>query len=112
MAFRVLSIEFTLRMTTQQYKELGETVAADIARVPPGLLRKTWIWNQEQQEAGGLYLFEDQQSLERYLNGPIVAQLREMKQVDNLRARQFDVLEEATMITRGIERSTTGARTG
>ena len=35
-------------------------------------------------------VFEDQDALERYLNGPIVDQLRRMHQVSSLRARQFD----------------------
>lgn len=47
----------------------------------------------KRQDAGRVYLFEDQDCLERYFNGPIVVRLREMNQVKEVRAREFDVLE-------------------
>lgn len=104
MAFRVLTVDFTIDMTTEEYGRLAEGVASAIAGVP-GLVRKTWIWNAETREAGGLYLFEDQASLEAYWNGPIIAKLRQSPRVTHLRARQFDVLEQATVTTRGVNSS-------
>jgi hypothetical protein len=99
---RMLIIDFKLDMTTREYEQLAETVAPEIARVK-GLIRKTWIWNPQTLDAGGVYLFEDQDSVERYLDGPMVARLREMNQVKELRARQLDVLEQPSSITRGID---------
>ena len=99
---KMLIIEFHLDMTTSEYEQLGQTVAEEIARAP-GLIRKTWIWNSQTREAGGVYLFEDQNSLERYLNGPIVAHLRGMKEVSQVHARWFDVLEQPSSVTRGID---------
>jgi hypothetical protein len=99
---RMLIIDFKLDMTTREYEQLAQTVAPEIARVA-GLIRKTWIWNPQTLDAGGVYLFEDQDSLERYLDGPMVAHLREMNQVKELRARQLDVLEQPSSITRGID---------
>jgi hypothetical protein len=98
----MLIIDFKLDMTTGEYEQLGQAVAHDIARVP-GLIRKTWIWNPHTQEAGGVYLFDDQDSLERYLTGPIVEQLRRLKQVRELRARPFDILQQPSSVTRGIQ---------
>ena len=108
MAFRILTVDFTINMTREDYERLAESVAGGIAGVP-GLIRKTWIWNDEMGEAGGLYLFENQESLEGYLNGPIFAHLRQMREISNLRTRQFDVLQHASDATRGIDRSYTGA---
>ena len=98
----MLIIDFKLDMTTHEYEQLGEAVAEDIARVP-GLIRKTWIWNPQTQDAGGVYLFEDEASIERYLNGPIVEQLRGMKQVSEVRTRRFKVLEPPSSVTRGVD---------
>ena len=108
MAFRVLTVDFTIDMTTEEYSRLAGSVASGIAGVP-GLVRKTWIWNAETREAGGLYLFEDQPSLNAYWNGPFIAKLRQSPRVTNLRARQFDVLEHATSITRGVNSSVAAA---
>jgi hypothetical protein len=97
----MLIIDFKLDMTTSEYEQLGQAVAHEIAQAP-GLIRKTWIWNPQTQDAGGVYLFEDQDSLERYLNGAIIEQLRGMRQVSEVRARRFDVLEQPSSVTRGI----------
>jgi hypothetical protein len=50
-------------------------------------------------EAGGVYLFEDEFSLDAYLGG----KLERMKAagIEGLRAKKFDVNEPLTRITRG-----------
>ena len=98
---KMLLVDFKLDMTTSDYERLGTAVAPEISRVP-GLVRKTWTWNPETHDAGGVYLFEDQNSIERYLEGPIIESLRGMKQVSELRVRTFDVLEQPSSVTRGV----------
>lgn len=105
---RALIIDFKLDMSTAEYERVGEAVAPEIAKVP-GLIRKTWIWNDRTREAGGIYLFEDQQSLDLYLNGPIVGELRKLPQVSDMHVRQFDVLQNASSITRGVEQPVSAA---
>ena len=99
---KMLIIDFNLDMTTAEYEQLGQAVADEIARVP-GLMRKTWLWNPQTKTAGGVYLFVDEDSVNRYLNGPIVAELRGLKQVNGLGARLFDVLQQPSSVTRGID---------
>ena len=74
------------------------TLAYRIAEVP-GLIWKVWTENRETGEAGGVYLFEDEASLDAYL-GPKIARMKAAG-IEGLRAKKFDVNEPLTRITRG-----------
>jgi hypothetical protein len=67
----------------------------------PGLKWKVWLLSPAAQEAGGIYLFDSQASLDAYLNGPLVAQLRVLPAIRNISIRQFEVMPEVTALTRG-----------
>lgn len=71
---------------------LGSQIAA-----VAGLRWKIWIMN----EAGGIMLFDDEASLEAYLDGPIVAQIVSHPALSDFSVKQFDVMEAETAITRG-----------
>lgn len=75
-------------------KPLAEDIAAE-----EGLLWKIWTANEQTQEAGGVYLFADKASLERYLAKH--TQRLQASGVKNIRARLFDIPEALTKITRG-----------
>jgi hypothetical protein len=76
------------------YSELAHRIA-DV----PGLVCKVWTENREAGEAGGIYLFEDEDSLDAYV-GPKIERMRAAG-VEGLRARKFDVNGPLTRITRG-----------
>jgi hypothetical protein len=78
----------------EEYSELARRIAA-----VPGLVCKVWTENREAGEAGGVYLFEDEASLDAYM-GPKIARM-EAAGVKGLRAKKFDVNESLTRITRG-----------
>jgi len=67
----------------------------------PGLRWKIWIMNEQPHEAGGLYLFDDQDAVEAYLEGPLVAALKTNPALSEFSFKQLDVLEDLTTITRG-----------
>lgn len=73
-------------------------LAHHIANVP-GLIWKVWTENPETGEAGGVYLFEDEASLDAYLGGKM--ERMRAAGVQGLRARKSDVNEPLTRITRG-----------
>ncbi|MEJ2100631.1 MAG: YdhR family protein, partial [Desulfobacterales bacterium] len=77
-----------------------EHVVNDIAAVP-GLRWKIWIMNEQTHEAGGLYLFNDQDAVEAYLEGPLIAALKNNPVLGEFSFKQFDVLDDLTSITRG-----------
>ena len=77
-----------------EYSDLAHRIA-DV----PGLIFKVWTENRETGEAGGVYLFEDESSLDAYLGGKI--ERMKAAGIEGLRAKKFDVNETLTRITRG-----------
>jgi len=96
----ILQINFNLNMPVADYRKMADSVAHAFLDVP-GLRWKIWLLNPAAQEAGGIYLFDSQASLDAYLNGPLVAQLRGLTSIRIISIKQFEVMPEATALTRG-----------
>jgi hypothetical protein len=96
----ILQINFNLNVPVGEYQKLADSVAHAFLDVP-GLRWKIWLLNPAAQEAGGIYLFDSQASLNAYLNGPLVAQLRGFTSIRNISMKQFEVMSEVTALTRG-----------
>ena len=100
MSPKILQVNFKLKASTQEYQALCQSVAQAVADVP-GLCWKIWMLNDSQKEAGGIYLFEDEQALRDYLSGPIVAGVKSHPQLSDFSVKTFDAMEEVTARTRG-----------
>src|SRR3954452_4819698 len=96
----ILQITFNLNVPVAEYKKMAASIAHAFSCVP-GLRWKIWLLNPAAQEAGGIYLFDSQASLDVYLNGPLLAQLRELPAIRNISMKQFKVMPEVTALTRG-----------
>src|SRR5215471_13788946 len=96
----ILQINFNLNVPVVEYQKMVDSVAHAFLDVP-GLRWKIWLLSPAAQEAGGIYLFDSQASLDAYLNGPLVAQLRVLTAIRNVSTRQFEVMPESTALTRG-----------
>ena len=96
----ILQINFNLNVPLAEYQKMADSVAAAFLDVP-GLKWKIWLLNPAAQEAGGIYLFDSQASLDAYLNGPLVAQLKGLTAIRNISMKQFEVMPEVTALTRG-----------
>ena len=82
----ILQINFNLNVPAAEYQKIADSVAYAFLDVP-GLRWKIWLLNPAAQEAGGIYLFDSQESLDAYLNGPWVAQLRGLTSIRNISMR-------------------------
>jgi len=100
MAPKILQINVTFSVSPAELRQAWLAVANPIADTP-GLRWKIWLMNEEQREAGGVYLFDDEDAVQGFLNGPIAAALQSDPTLSNLSAKQFDVMEDHTAITRG-----------
>ncbi|MGC4050228.1 MAG: YdhR family protein [Paludibaculum sp.] len=96
----ILQINFTLHAPAEEYQTLVDSVAPAFRDIP-GLVWKIWLLNPSAQEAGGLYLFDSQASLDAYRNGPLMAQLRALPFLHSLSMKQFEIMPGATIWTRG-----------
>jgi hypothetical protein len=105
MSVRVLQINFRFSVPTADLKKAFDALVNDIAAVP-GLRWKVWILNEQEREGGGIYLFESKDSVQAYLEGPIVSGLKAHPALSDISVKQFDVVEDLTAVTRGPVKTT------
>jgi hypothetical protein len=100
MTQKVLQINFKITTSVEDYTAMVAPLADPIAKTP-GLEWKVWLFNEQNREAGGVYLFRDDASVNAYLNGEIVARLKKQPTIKDISAKVFDVEENLTHKTRG-----------
>ena len=96
----ILQINFKLNVPAAEYRKIADSVAQPIADAP-GLVWKVWLLNEQDSEAGGIYLFQDEQSLSAYLSSPIIRQIKSLPQLREITTKRFDTIPEITAVTRG-----------
>lgn len=82
----------------EQMSEKLSGLAKDIA-AEEGLIWKIWIENEAKEEAGGIYLFENEEILDRYLQKH-TARLSALG-ITEIEAKKFNVNVPLTEIDRG-----------
>lgn len=100
MAAKILQINFKFNVSRAEFEQVASSIANDFAALP-GLKWKVWLMNEEEKEAGGIYLFEDEASLKAYLDSPLAAGVINHPALSEISAKPFDVLTKVTAITRG-----------
>lgn len=96
----MLQLNFKFSVTGEQYTGAVSPLAEDFAALP-GLRWKVWMINETESEAGGIYIFDDEASLQAYLDGPLAAQVTSHPALSDFSVKIFDVMDEVTAITRG-----------
>ena len=69
MSVKVLQINFKFNIPSADLKNGLAPFVKDIAAVS-GLRWKVWIMNEQENEAGGIYLFDDEDSIQAYQTNP------------------------------------------
>ena len=100
MAGKILQINFKFNVPRGDYEAAASPLAGNIAAVP-GCRWKIWLMNEANHESGGIYLFEDDMSLQLYLAGPIMAGVMRHPALSDFSVKQFDVMPDVTAVTRG-----------
>ena len=96
----VLQVNFKLNVSPAEYEKTVTPMADAFAEVD-GLRWKLWLLNQEEREAGGVYLFEDEPSCAAFLAGPLAAAVKSAPFLRDLSIKRFDVMTDLTEVTRG-----------
>jgi hypothetical protein len=99
MSATVLQINFKFSVTVNELAEAFAPLAEPIAKVP-GLRWKIWSLNEATSEFAGIYLFDDTETLQAYLEGPIIAQVSEHPALSDISAKQFGVIKGFSTTTR------------
>jgi putative monooxygenase ydhR len=100
MSQKILQINFKFTTPAADHLKMVAPFADPIAAVP-GLTWKVWMINEQNHEAGGIYLFRDEASVNAYLSGEIVTGLKKEPTVKDISAKIFDVVEDLSRKTRG-----------
>jgi hypothetical protein len=96
----VLQVNFKLSVSRSEYEELASSLTQAFAEVP-GLVWKIWIMNEIESEAGGIYYFDGPEALQEFLSSQLAADVRNHPAVSEFSAKTFQVMDAATVVTRG-----------
>ncbi len=97
---KILQLNFKFNVPKADYEAAVSPLAENFAAVP-GLRWKIWLMNEAENEAGGIYLFNDESSLQAYLDGPLAAGVKSHPALSDMSAKVFDSMDELTATTRG-----------
>lgn len=100
MSERILQINYRFGVSKDDYVGAVSPMADDFKGVK-GLRWKVWLLNEDKSEGGGIMLFEDQASLDAFLQGPLAAKVTGNPALSAFSVRQFGVMKDQTAITRG-----------
>lgn len=96
----MLQINFNYSVTKEEYEKTAASLAEKFANLA-GLKWKVWILNEEKKEGGGIYMFENQKSINDYLAGPLAKTVTSHPALSNFSIKQFAIMEDITKTTRG-----------
>jgi hypothetical protein len=96
----ILQVNFNFNVSKEEYQEAVTPLADKFADLP-GLKWKVWILNAENSEAGGIYMFESQASVDEYLAGPLAKVVTTHPALSNFSVKQFEVMKDLSEVTRG-----------
>jgi hypothetical protein len=102
----ILIINFSLDgITEQEYRQVCNDVAPAFAAVP-GLQSKVWLADGEANVYGGVYAFESDADVDRFLSSQLFSDIAAHPSLADPVARRFHVLEEPTRVTNGLAPAT------
>ncbi len=100
MSETLMQLNFKYDVSAEDYTAAVAPLAEQFAAVP-GLRWKIWIINPDESEAGGLYMFEDDDALQTFLASDLAAAVTSHPALRDFSVKPFKVMEEQTAITRG-----------
>ena len=95
---QILQLNFKFNVSRNDYENTVSPMANDFAKVP-GCQWKIWLMNEKENEAGGIYLFEDEKAVEQFKALPLVAAVLSHPALSDFSIKQFDILEEVSAVT-------------
>lgn len=96
---KILVTNYSYSVTHGEFKNMAAQLTQAFAEVP-GCLWKIWLIDAEKKEAGAVYLFKDDESLQNFKSSPLVASVLSHPALSNFDLKERDILVEASEKTR------------
>lgn len=98
MSQKILVTNFTFSVSRREFETMAAQLGPAFAEVP-GCLWKIWLIAPDKNEAGAVYLFKDESSLENFKASPLVAAVLSHPALSNFDLRERDILTEVSRVT-------------
>jgi hypothetical protein len=99
MGKQLLQLNFKYGMERNEYEDIANELAGAFANVD-GLEWKVWLMDEDHKGAGGIYMFDSESSLNKYLEGDLAAQVMGHPAFKDFEAKPFEVLDGPSRTTR------------
>jgi hypothetical protein len=96
---KLLQVNYQLDSAVSDFMRESKPVADIVANIP-GLRWKIWLKNDDENQGGGIYLFETSEALKSFAESPIIAKLRSHPAITEVSLKEFDIPEDLSSITR------------
>jgi len=100
MANTIVETNFMFNAPVEEF-EAAAPAFVDAFTNLPGLIWKIWLLNGPEREAGAILYFDSEESLNAYVDGPLVTALEQHPAVVSLSIKRFAIMPELTAATRG-----------
>lgn len=98
MSQKILITKFNYNLPANKFENLLSAVANDFAN-EPGCQWKIWLVDEEKNEGSAVYLFKDEEALERFKSSLMVASVVSHPALSNFNFRETDIVKEPSEIT-------------
>ena len=99
MSQKILVTNYSYSVPREEFENMAAELGPAFADVP-GCLWKIWLIDDEKKEAGAVYLFEDEKSLQNFKSSPLVASVLSHPALSNFDLKERAILKEVSAVTR------------
>ncbi|MFZ1754254.1 MAG: YdhR family protein [Caldilineaceae bacterium] len=95
----VLDVTFTYDFDSADEYIAEVSPMAEMFAAVPGLVWKTWTLNPETKRAGAVYLFENPEIRQAYMDGELFGAVKSHPALSDYRIRTYDVMRNESLVT-------------
>jgi hypothetical protein len=99
MTQKILITKFNYNLPHAEFRSILHSVAEEFATVP-GCVWKIWLIDEEKNEGGAVYLFNNNDALETFKASPLVQSVISHPALSNFDFRVTDIVTQPSIITK------------
>jgi hypothetical protein len=99
MSQKMLVTNYNYNVSFDEYKKMTAELGQAFADVP-GCIWKIWLVDDAKKEAGAVYLFKDNESLQNFKSSALVASVLSHPALSNFDLKERDIVTEVSKVTR------------